>query len=450
LLKQPYNIFDNLSRKSVIRLSGWLAGSFVCLLFHSTGVSAEPTLALSPDSDAYVVPCARALPGSIMEALSCPDKARAMRALEEAACMLPNSPEAVEVRRIWVGRESLATDAAGRDPVVQTFIANCLVESIRGVGALTPAQASAVAFLRQALNEPSRGLAGIAMTGLAGVMVKDDVSTVVRLGSTQSTLAIPAIVALSVSCIPEAKAGVVSIRAVYVGTQQGVEIDRFIDDSKELMEHCEHEGLPSSKSFVGEVALPGTRQAVPRSPSPDATQVKAALESSKDPKALQTLLDVQCTPEHADLVDEMRKGRRGRGTAGSTLASDPVAQAVMARCLIQADSAVSAGTAEIAEAISLLRSAMHSDDVMAVVAAVEGLAIVSDDEDVSRIAEVPRRMPALLNHVVRIIGFTCGANNLKTLALMRKEAVSRQVRDRIDAVYKGVEPVREQTCGKGK
>lgn len=146
----------------------------------------------------------------------------------------------------------------------------------------------------------------------------------------------------------------------------------------------------------------------------------------------------------------MRKGWRGRGTGGSALVSDPVAQAVMARCLIQADSAVAAEKTEIAEATGVLRSVIRSDDAMAVVAAVEGLAIVGAQEDVTRIAEVPRRTPALLNHVVRIVGFTCGANNLKTLALMRKEAVSRQVRDRIDAVYQHVEPVREQTCGKGK
>jgi hypothetical protein len=139
-----------------------------------------------------LVPCALALPGSIMEALSCPDKARAMQGLDEATCMLPNSPGAVEVRRIWLGREELASDAAGRDPVVQAFMANCLVESTLGSGSLGPVEASAVLFLRQASNEPSRGLAGIAMTGLAGVLVKEDVATIVRLGSTQSTLAIPA------------------------------------------------------------------------------------------------------------------------------------------------------------------------------------------------------------------------------------------------------------------
>jgi hypothetical protein len=79
---------------------------------------------------------------------------------------------------------------------------------------------------------------------------------------------------------------------------------------------------------------------------------------------------------------------------------------------------------------------------MAVVAAVQGLAIIGADEDVTRIAEVPRCIPGLLNHVVRLVGFTCRTTNLKTLALIRKEAAAEQMRDRIDAVYKRVEPVR--------
>jgi hypothetical protein len=257
LLEKPHNVFESCLRVSVTRLSFPVGGLLLCLLFHSTALDAESGEALSPESDAYVAPCALALPGSVMEALSCPDKARAMQELDVAAC-LPNSPGAVEVRRIWLGREELAVDAAGRDPVVQAFMAICLVESTQGSGSLGPADASAVAFLRQALNEPSRGLAGIAMTGLAGVLVKEDVATIVRLGSTQSTLAIPAIAALSISCIPEARAGVPSVRATYVGTQQGVEIDRFIDGSKQLMEHCGHEGPSRSTPFVGEVALPGT------------------------------------------------------------------------------------------------------------------------------------------------------------------------------------------------
>jgi hypothetical protein len=56
----------------------------------------------------------------------------------------------------------------------------------------------------------------------------------------------------------------------------------------------------------------------------------------------------------------------------------------------------------------------------------------------------------LLSSTLRIVGFTCGASNLKTLALMRQQAATETVREQIDMVYKAVEPVREETCGKGK
>jgi hypothetical protein len=426
---------------------GWLLLPFVCCTTVASGDTGPP---LSSRSDVEIVPCALALPGSVTNTLSCGDKASALKELIELGCQSSNAPGVEEVRKVWLGRESLSPDSAAKDPVVQAFMAKCLVESIRDASALGPVEASAAAYLRNALNDPNSGIAGIAVTGLSSVLIKDDVATIVRLGSTQSALAIPAIAALSISCMPEARAGVTSIRAAYARTQQQVEIDRFVNGSKELMEHCEREGVPHSKSFVGEVTLPGTRQAVPRSGSPDATQVKAALGSPKDSKALQTLLDVQCTPEHADVVDAMRQAWRGRGTAGGTEVPDPVARAVIARCLIQADFAVPADESEIREAAGFLRSSIHRDDVMAVVAAVEGLAVVGAAEDVERIAEVPQRVPALLNHVVRIVGFTCGTNNLKTLALMRKQAASDKVRDQIYTVYKRVKPVREQTCGKGK
>lgn len=66
------------------------------------------------------------------------------------------------------------------------------------------------------------------------------------------------------------------------------------------------------------------------------------------------------------------------------------------------------------------------------------------------IADVPYRMPGTLNAVVRIVGFTCGDNNLKTIAAIRKAATTPQLRDRIDAVYKRVEAVRKDQCGESK
>jgi hypothetical protein len=51
---------------------------------------------------------------------------------------------------------------------------------------------------------------------------------------------------------------------------------------------------------------------------------------------------------------------------------------------------------------------------------------------------------------VRIVGFTCGDNNLKTIAAIRKAATTPQLRDRIDAVYKHAEAGRNEQCGESK
>jgi hypothetical protein len=440
---QTSRLISQLRGRPLGCLPTWVTGFLIGCICNSgiaDALAAEPS-ASAPEVP--VVPCSLALPGSMTEALGCPDKGQAMRALDASACFSPNSQEAIELRRVWLSRESLAVDAAARDPVVQTFMANCIVGPSRGVGALSPREASAVEYLRKALHGDNPQVAGIAIVGLSAVLDKEDVATIVWLGSTQSALAIPAIAGLSMACMPEAKAGVATIRGAYAGTQQEAEIGRFIDGSQGLMEHCGPNGRASSKAFVGEVVLPQGR-------FPDAKQVKAALESEKDPKAIQTLLDVSCTADHADAVGEMRNAWRARDTTVGTLVSDPVAQAVIARCLIQVDSAASAAKTEIAEATATLRSAIHSDNVMSIVAAVEGLAIVGADEDVERIAGVPRRNLELLNWTVRVVGFTCGKNNLKTLALIRKEAITEKVRDQIEAVYRRIKPAREQTCGKGK
>jgi hypothetical protein len=76
--------------------------------------------------------------------------------------------------------------------------------------------------------------------------------------------------------------------------------------------------------------------------------------------------------------------------------------------------------------------------------AVTGLAIVSSDEDIRSIADVPKRRPSLLTSVIRFARFTCGASNLKALALIRKELTTEELRDQVDAVYKHVEAVRKQ------
>ena len=396
------------------------------------------------------MPCALASPGSLTEALVCSDKAKAAQQLYDLACIGPQVPAAIEVRQVWRSRESLPADSAARDILIQTLMAKCLVEASLEPNSLERVDPSALSFLRSALTNSNPGVAITAMLGLVPALTKGDVATIVKIVSTHEDLAFPAVMALGESCLVEAHVGIVSIRSAYSGRQRN-DIDKYMAEPgvQDLPDVCSGKKVRIPQSVIAKAMnLPPVTEF--RHQSSNATQVKAALDSPDPNRGLQTLLDVQCTPEHAGVVDEIRKAWRGRGTPGNTLVSDRTAQAVIARCLIQADFAVTAEKAEITEAASILRSAIHGDDVMAVMVAVDGLAIIGADEDVARIAEVPRRIPTALNAVVRSVGFTCGASNLKTLALMRKEAATDEMRDRIDAVYKHVEPTREQTCGKGK
>jgi hypothetical protein len=287
------------------------------------------------------------------------------------------------------------------------------------------------------------------MMGLAPVLSKDDVATIVSIASTESSLAMPAVIALSISCIPEAKAGMASIRTAHAGSPQAADIDRFLIEQPP--NQCDNNGRLVPKQFTGMVTGPPASQGMRPSEPPNASQVRAALDSPQAKPVLQVLLDVRCTPEHAEAVGEMRRAWRGRASPDATgTIRDPVAQAVIANCLIQADASFKPASPETFEATKLLRTAIPSNDVMTVLAAVQGLAIIGADQDVMSIAKVPQRMPDLLNSIVRIVGFTCGASNLKVIAAIRKEAATQQLRERVDTVYSHVEPVREETCGKGK
>lgn len=177
-------------------------------------------------------------------------------------------------------------------------------------------------------------------------------------------------------------------------------------------------------------------------------QVKEALDTQPPQPALRLLLRAPCAASDAAVIGEMRNAWLERDSPNASAAErDPVIQAVIARCLIQADITSRPLTQEVRDAASLLRTAILGNEVMAVVAAVEGLAIINAEPDVGLIAGVPKRIPALLNHVIKVVGYTCGANNLKTIALIRREAATEALRARIDLVYSRVEPVRLQTCG---
>jgi len=254
--------------------------------------------------------------------------------------------------------------------------------------------------------------------------------------------------ALSASCLAEAHLGIASIRTAYPGLL-GSDLDKFMAEPlvRDQSDVCSGKKARVPQSVIAKaMTLPPVMEF--RNQSSNAIQVKAALESPDPKRAVQVLLDLSCNAENSDAVAEMRQVWRGRHSPAATgTVRDPVIQAVIARCLIKVDARLQSDRVEIADATTVLRSALHGDDVMGVLAAVEGLVILNSDQDVKDIADVPYRMPGTLNAVVRIVGFACGDNNLKTIAAIRKAATTRQLRDRIDAVYKHAEAGRNEQCG---
>jgi hypothetical protein len=413
-------------------------------------MAGEPSFS-QPQEASLAIPCDLALPGSLTNALVCSDNATASQQLFKLDCVGSRAPEVMEVRQVWGSRGSLPAVSAARDIVVQALMAKCLVAASLDQNSPEVVDPSELSFLRGAVRNPNPGVSVIAMMGLAPVLTKDDIASIVEIASTHETLALPAVMTLSASCLAEAHLGIASIRTAYPGPLSS-DIDKFMAEPlvQDQSDVCSGKKARVPQSVIAKAMnLPPVTEF--HKQSSNAIQVKAALESPDPKRALQVLLDLSCNAENSDAIGEMRQAWRDRHSPAATeTVRDPVIQAVIARCLIEVDARLQSDRVEIADATTVLRSALHGDDVMGVLAAVEGLAILNSDQDVKDIADVPHRMPGALNAVVRIVGFTCGNNNLKTIAAIRKAAATRQLRDRIDAVYKHAEAGRNEQCGESK
>ena len=352
---------------------------------------------------------------------------------------------------MWRSRGSLPAVSAARDLVVQALMAKCLVAASLNQNSPELVDPSELSFLRSALRNPNPGVSVIAMMGLAPVLTKDDIATIVEIALTHESLALSAVMTLSTSCLAEAHLGIASIRTAYPDPLSS-DLDKFMAEPlvRDQSDVCSGKKARVPQSVIAKaMTLPPVMEF--RNQSSNAIQVKAALESPDPKRAVQVLLDLSCNAENSDAVAEMRQVWRGRHSPAATgTVRDPVIQAVIARCLIKVDARLQSDRVEIADATTVLRSALHGDDVMGVLAAVEGLAILNSYQDVKDIADVPYRIPGTLNAVVRIVGFACGDNNLKTIAAIRKAATTPQLRDRIDAVYKHAGAGRNEQCGESK
>jgi hypothetical protein len=135
----------------------------------------------------------------------------------------------MEVRQVWRSRESLPEVSPARETIVQTLMAKCLVAASLDLNSPEPVERSELSFLRSAMRNPNPGVSVIAMMGLAPVLTKDDIATIVEIASTHESLALPAVMTLSASCLAEAHSGIASIRTAYPGPLSN-DIDKFMTE----------------------------------------------------------------------------------------------------------------------------------------------------------------------------------------------------------------------------
>lgn len=91
----------------------------------------------------------------------------------------------MEVRQVWRSRGSLPAVSAARDLLVQALIAKCLVAASLDQNSPELVDPSELSFLRSAVSSTNPGVSVIAMMGLAPVLTKDDIATIVDVGITQ-------------------------------------------------------------------------------------------------------------------------------------------------------------------------------------------------------------------------------------------------------------------------
>jgi hypothetical protein len=199
----------------------WLAFVFLVCMAGAPSFS-------QPLESSSTIPCNIAVPGSLTNALVCSNNATAAQQLFKLDCLGSRAPEVMEVRQVWRSRESLPALSPARDLVVQALMANCLVAASLFQNSPELADSSELSFLRSALRNPNPGVSVIAMMGLAPVLTKDDIATIVEIASTHESLALSGVMTLSTSCLPEAHLGIASIRTAYPGPLRNSDLDKFM------------------------------------------------------------------------------------------------------------------------------------------------------------------------------------------------------------------------------
>jgi hypothetical protein len=180
---------------------------------------------------------------------------------------------------------------------------------------------------------------------------------------------------------------------------------------------------------------------------PTAKQLEDVFHSSDLKSAHRLLPDLHCNPKTLEQVAAVRQAWHELGGTSSTeVTQDHYVQAVMAKCLIEGQFPNATSDPDIDSAVALLRSAIHSDNIIEALVAGEGLIHYADPRDNQSIVDITHRERKVINYLAWALIDDCSPNAARTLQLMREQAPDQAAKDRIDDKIKLAEPQRHEKC----
>jgi hypothetical protein len=421
--------------------STWWYWQLLFIVFCA-GCSAKSGGSDAPSAGRDSMDAARHSTDDIYRALVSPDGYRTATSLMEQMRCDGETTGVRDVERAWrdSGTVGVGFAPAIANPYVRTLAAKCLIEASQYSVSETIRESAAL-YLRGALQDAS--LAGLAIPSIMPAATPADISTIVGIASSEPNVAVIAVTSLSERCEPVARDGIAKLRAQYVGTPVGSQIDAFIAGQayRDQVARCDQRPGLAINPRPG---LPQPADTATAEKMIDANQLKLVLRGSSVADAREALRNhVSCEVGDVALSKVLRDAWLSRDdVAASASLHDVEVQAEISMCLIEA----SAPQPERAEALAFLRSHIDSDDVMIVLASAVGLASNGDPQDIESIARISKRLPAVTNFLAARFAMTCGVTIARILNRMEAQIEDPNRKQMLAATYLHSEEWRKKNC----
>jgi hypothetical protein len=375
----------------------------------------------------------------VADALVSTNSSAAANVLVKLNCLTMDALVVTQVQRAWTTIGTSPPDSVTRNANVQSLMAKCILDATGTPLITKQSHDSALQYLRGALRSSRLDLETIAIVAIAPNATIDDVNLIRDIGLNNPRMATIAVNALLPSCLPDADLAVNAIRQKYANLPQIADIEASIGRSevKKLRELCRAQRVsPIDSGASNRMKL-----------SPDVSDIREALDSSNARNALKVIIDLHCSQTGKAQVDEVRRAWRERAAPNATAAMrDPSIQAVMAECLIEARATPPPSNQDVDAAVTLLRTAVTSDDPTEALVASIGLIHLSEARDIQSIVNFTHRFSYQTVPVVMNLSTSCGPNAAPTIQAMLDQAPNRTLRDRIDAIYTQAAQRRRAKC----